>query len=121
MPSFPFFPFSYSAFSAFSAFSAVKVFSAFSKVETLHRIRQAGEVEVLRFDRRHDNRPARFGTAEPDRRPDRLDIIQQEQRRLIEPEILDRFRDLAVLDEKRAVACEARVEDCSWINLAQIP
>jgi hypothetical protein len=35
------------------------------------------------------------------------------QRRLIEPEILDRFRELPVLDQERPIAREAGVEDGS--------
>ncbi len=54
-------------------------------------------------------------------RPIRLEIVQHEQRRLVESHVLHRLRDLSVLDEERSVAREPGVEHRARIDLAQIP
>ena len=43
-------------------------------------------------------------------RPDRLEVVQHEDWRLVPPQILHRVRDLAILDEERAVARQTSVE-----------
>src|SRR5688572_11699616 len=78
-----------------------------------HRVAGAGEVEIARFDRRHHDRPTRaaalarvhaLGSAE------HLEIVQHEDRRLVPAKIFHRPRDLAFLDQERAVAREAGEE-----------
>src|SRR4051812_46471374 len=87
----------------------------------LNRIRQTREAEISRFDRWHYNCAAGFGAADAYRGADRLEIVEQEERRVVEPEILDRSRDLAVLDEERSIAGKAGVKDRAWIDFAQVP
>ena len=78
--------------------------------DALHRVRQRTKVEVLHLDRRKDNSSTSLGSGEPNRWSDRLEIVQHEDRRIVETEILDRLGDLSILDQERTVASETRVE-----------
>src|SRR5678816_1593456 len=87
----------------------------------LYRVRQRCERKILHLDRRHYHRPAVFSSCESDRRPDRLEIVEHEQWRLVEPEILERLGDLSVLDEERSVTREPGIENRARIDLAEVP
>src|SRR5206468_7441552 len=60
----------------------------------LNCVGQTREVEILRLDRRHHHRTTLLGPADPNRLADLLEIGEQKKGRLIEPEVLDRLRDL---------------------------
>src|SRR6185436_21040995 len=64
-----------------------------------HGIRQRGEVEVAHAERRHQpSGSSGFRAA------DILEAIQHQQRAFVPAEVLQRSRDLAVLDQKGAVS-----------------
>src|SRR5260221_11901488 len=70
----------------------------------LNGVRETREIEVLHLDRSNDNRPTRLGACQPDRAPNRLELIEHKQWRLIETEILYRLRDFSFLDEELPVS-----------------
>src|SRR5688572_14771586 len=72
-------------------------------------IRRAREVEIARLDSGNHDRlthPSGLGRAHPLWPPQHLEVVEQEDRRLVPPHVLHRTRHLAVLDEKCPVACE---------------
>src|SRR5215216_2823025 len=77
-----------------------------SLCEHLNCVRETCKIEVLRLDRWHNDRTTGFSTSDAYGRTDRLEVVQQEERRLVEAEVLDRFRDLSILDQERAVTRE---------------
>src|SRR5579885_2890983 len=90
----------------------------------LNSVTQARKVKVSDLDRRNYNRRSRiaaFAGAHALRNAHRFQVVQHEDRRIVEAEVLHRPRDLAVLDQKRAVAREAGVENRAWIDRPQIP
>src|SRR4029079_11674113 len=64
---------------------------------------------------------ALLGSSDSNSRTNRLEIVQQEQRRLIEAEVLDRLRDFSVLDQECTVARKTSEQNRSRINGAEIP
>src|SRR5688572_21193236 len=87
----------------------------------LHGVGEAGEVEVTHLQRRHDYGATGLGAREAHGTADRLEVVEHEQRRIVEAEILHSLADLAVLDEERAVAREAGVENRARIHFTQVP
>src|SRR5215208_464304 len=85
------------------------------------RVRETGKVEVSHLDGRHDDSSACLCARKPNRTSERLEIIQHEQRRLVEAEVLERLRELPVLDQERAVARQPCVKNRARVHLAQIP
>src|SRR5688500_16303791 len=88
------------------------------------RVAGTGEVEVSRLDRWHDHRRSRtaalaradtLGTSE------HLEIVEHEDRRLVPAHVLDRTRDLAILDQEGPVARQAREQDRALIHAADVP
>src|SRR6516164_10812507 len=95
-----------------------------ARLDALHRVADGLEVEVARFDRRHHDGGAdvaRLRRAHPDRAAHRLQVAQHYDRALIEAEVLHRMTDPAVLDQERAVAREAGVEDRARIEWPYVP
>src|SRR6185369_2325722 len=87
-------------------------------------ITQARKAEIAHLDRRHGDRLTRLtalARAHPHRRAHRFEVVEHEDRRIVEAHVLHRFRDLAVLDQERPVAREAGIEDRSLIDGAKIP
>ena len=92
--------------------------------ESLDGIAQAREVEVANLDRRNNDREtwsAGFTRAHAHGATHRIEVVQHEDRRLVEAKILDRLRDLASLYEERAVARESRIENRSRIDGTKVP
>ena len=87
-------------------------------------VTQAGEIEIAHLDRRNHDRLAgiaAFARAHALGDAHRFQVVQHEDRRIVEPEILHRLRDLSVLDQKGSVAGQAGVENRAWIHRPQIP
>ncbi len=55
--------------------------------QALDGLRQTGKVEVAHAQRRHHHVTPLFGTRQPLGPTDRLDVIEDEQRRLVEAEV----------------------------------
>src|SRR5688572_20776552 len=84
----------------------------------------AGEVEVSRLDRWHDHRRSRtaaLARADTLGTSKHLEIVEDEDRRLVPAHVLDRTRDLAILDQEGPVAGEAREQDRALIDAADVP
>src|SRR3954467_6201175 len=82
-------------------------------------IAQAREVEISHLDRRYGDRLSRLATftrAHSNRPTHRLEIVQHEDRRVVEPQILHCLRDPSILDQERSIAREARVRNRALIG-----
>src|SRR5215204_5651440 len=78
-------------------------------------VRQRCEVEVANPERRHQ--PSRLARLWP---ADVLEAVQHQQRTLVPAEVLQRPRNLAVLDEERPVACETGLQHRAGIERANV-
>src|SRR3954471_23040894 len=90
----------------------------------LNSVAETREVEIANLDRRYNDREtrsSRFARAHANRATHCIEVVQHEDRRLVEAEVLDRARDLAALDEKRSVARETGIENRARIDRTQIP
>jgi hypothetical protein len=82
-----------------------------------HSVRERREIEIADHHRRNDDRERRppqwlppYGLQSATQcgalgRTDHLDTVERQKRRVEEPKNFDRFTDLAIFDEKTAVAC----------------
>ena len=80
--------------------------------------------EITNLDWRYHDRLARLATlarTDANRNAHRFQTVQHEDRRIVEPEILHRFRDLSILDQIGSVASQAGEENRACVDRPKIP
>src|SRR5665213_1296892 len=87
-------------------------------------VAQAGEVEIVRLDGRHDDRESRaaiLARAHAYRLTHGVQIVQHEDGRFVEAQILDGLGDLTVFDEEGAITREPCEENGTRIDRPDVP
>ena len=80
----------------------------------------AGKVEVVERHRRHEEL-AGFGRARFSRVGERVNPVEDSQRALVKPKVLNRRDDLSILDEKRAVSRHTGQSEIGRIDRPDVP
>src|SRR5690606_19597777 len=87
----------------------------------LHRVRQARKRKVAHAKRRHHHVTSTLGSRNTTHPSHLLEVVQHEERRLVEAEIAQGARYAAILHQESAVPREARVEQRTRIHRPQVP